>query len=184
MSNLVKCRDCENEVSPRAKVCPHCGLKKPQPLPPQPKVSEVIGGLVVLVVLGLFVWWAIIPTEEEREEAEAERVATRTPCEKDWRDCVTVSQFKRENNLWFEYVARCKRTAESQAKYGDVDWGGWFTPNFDYYGTSSDIQSGVITLIDNVAQYQNVFGGRVKAQTDCTVNLNTGSLVDIKIGGY
>lgn len=28
---IIKCRECKNQVSSEAKICPHCGIKKPKP---------------------------------------------------------------------------------------------------------------------------------------------------------
>ena len=50
MTKLKPCSDCGTEISPRAKVCPHCGLKKPH----EPKVIRAIGDIGnALMALGL-----------------------------------------------------------------------------------------------------------------------------------
>ncbi|WP_051219408.1 DUF4875 domain-containing protein [Oceanobacter kriegii] len=44
---MTKCKECKKEVSSKAKTCPHCGIKKPGE-----KLSDAIGGLIVLIVIG------------------------------------------------------------------------------------------------------------------------------------
>lgn len=48
MAKLVKCRDCEHEVSKSAKTCPSCGVAKPA----QQQTSALTG----LISIGLIVW--------------------------------------------------------------------------------------------------------------------------------
>lgn len=47
-SKLMSCRDCEKEISKKAKVCPHCGAK-----------NKKKTGLASWVVLGLIVWFFV-----------------------------------------------------------------------------------------------------------------------------
>lgn len=46
----MQCRDCKGIVSKRAKTCPHCGA-------PVQQASTGGGCLVVILVVGGFIWW-------------------------------------------------------------------------------------------------------------------------------
>tara|TARA_B100000902_G_C27314231_1_gene920268 strand:+ start:764 stop:3550 length:2787 start_codon:yes stop_codon:yes gene_type:complete len=66
----------------------------------------------------------------------------------------------------------CKRLAEQGAKYGDIDWGGWFDINFSKFRTGDSYHTkGTITFIDEVGKYQNGFGAMVKTRTYCEVDM-------------
>ena len=49
MAKLVKCKDCDHEVSKRAKTCPNCGVSKPA-------VKSIGGaGSLLVIIIGAFV---------------------------------------------------------------------------------------------------------------------------------
>ena len=52
---LRPCRDCSAEISNRAKVCPHCGLKKPHQHPISRSFNSFATGLIVLGLLLILV---------------------------------------------------------------------------------------------------------------------------------
>lgn len=53
---LKPCRECKTRISSRAKVCPHCGLKRPHDLAIQHALNSTAGALFkvgcALIVLG------------------------------------------------------------------------------------------------------------------------------------
>lgn len=51
MNKLKPCRDCETPISRRAKVCPHCGLKKPHQHPFARGFNDFANGLIGLGLL-------------------------------------------------------------------------------------------------------------------------------------
>lgn len=53
MSNLVKCKSCDHDVSPKAKACPNCGA-------PVKKKIRFLKLLCVVAIICLIVWWPII----------------------------------------------------------------------------------------------------------------------------
>ena len=65
MARLKPCRDCGEQISPRAKVCPHCGLKKPHQHPAIRGFNDFTNGLIglgllltILLILGMCVFGA------------------------------------------------------------------------------------------------------------------------------
>jgi hypothetical protein len=75
---MVKCRECDKEVSSKAKTCPNCGVKNPQP---QSKFN-----LYLKLALGAFLVISMVKCinegedKEAQEAAEAQRIeASKTP---------------------------------------------------------------------------------------------------------
>ncbi len=71
---LVKCHECEKEISDEAKQCPHCGAK------PEKKTS--LGSWVLAGIVLFLVVTCVYDGRERRmkaEQAEAERLAKMTP---------------------------------------------------------------------------------------------------------
>lgn len=50
---LKPCRECETKISSRAKVCPHCGLKKPHLHPFVRGVEEFGNALIAIGLLAI-----------------------------------------------------------------------------------------------------------------------------------
>ena len=54
---LKPCRECKTKISTRAKVCPHCGLKRPHDLAIQHSLNSCSGALfklgLALILLGV-----------------------------------------------------------------------------------------------------------------------------------
>ena len=54
MTKLKPCKDCETPISTRAKICPHCGLKKPHEPDFIRYVNYIAGSLMGLGFLLFF----------------------------------------------------------------------------------------------------------------------------------
>jgi uncharacterized OB-fold protein len=54
MSKLTKCKDCGQEVSKRADICPHCGVKKPWG---DPAYTARVMFFMFLACLPAIPWW-------------------------------------------------------------------------------------------------------------------------------
>jgi hypothetical protein len=70
---LKPCRECNQEVSTSAKVCPHCGVDRPV------RSSPYGCAIVLLVLVGLVMLGAIILSQQNREltpEEKAKKEAT------------------------------------------------------------------------------------------------------------
>ena len=54
---LKPCRECQTQISSRAKVCPHCGLKRPHDLAIQHSLNRAAGAFfkigLALILLGV-----------------------------------------------------------------------------------------------------------------------------------
>lgn len=78
---LIKCSECEREVSTEAKTCPGCGAKVK--LPKKPTSPLLKWSLGVLVVGGIAMGQFNKSEQRAAEEAEQKRVATLTPEQRD-----------------------------------------------------------------------------------------------------
>tara|TARA_R110002167_G_scaffold98718_7_gene259401 strand:+ start:22190 stop:22612 length:423 start_codon:yes stop_codon:yes gene_type:complete len=56
---MTKCKECKQEVSDRAKVCPHCGVKNPGMT-----AMQMVMTFAVIVVL---FWWFVWPDADNAE---------------------------------------------------------------------------------------------------------------------
>lgn len=56
---LIKCPECGKEISDTAKVCPHCGYKKPLKNPLNVFFythPRILGVILAVIILGIFYW--------------------------------------------------------------------------------------------------------------------------------
>lgn len=78
---LTKCKECKKEVSTSAKLCPHCGVKNPDP-----------NGFIKLILgfagISLVVWYITSGDSKKKNENAAEPATTHTKViyEKDYGD--------------------------------------------------------------------------------------------------
>jgi hypothetical protein len=150
-------------------------------------------------------WAAIEKAEVEKAKAEAEKakaaqlekniataiaaginaknVAVSTEvyeaaCKRDWQACADNGDYINIHGAPSSKYS-CKSEAEKYAK-GEVDWGGWLTPNFGSYRTGKSIHTdGTIILIDDAAKFQNGFGAMLKTTTYCQINVRTNNIVQV-----
>jgi hypothetical protein len=101
-------------------------------------------------------------------ETYVANVAYVAACKANYRDCKNNTDVADINvSVQIDGKVACKRAAEEAANW-DVDWGGWLDPNFGSYITGTSARDeGYVTLIDDVAKYQNGFGAWRRATTRC-----------------
>lgn len=99
-------------------------------------------------------------------------------CATDWTLCKTTKDLVNQNvRLNAEIGTACK--IEAEKRYNQpIDWGGLFEINFASFlpeDLSGDKKE--ITMIDDVAMYQNVYGAQIKTETLCRYDLNAKKVV-------
>jgi hypothetical protein len=98
-------------------------------------------------------------------------------CKRDWQACADNEDYVNIHGVPSKYL--CKSEAEKYAR-GEVDWGGWLDPNFGSYLTGNSIHTnGSITVIDEVAKFQNGFGAMLRTKTYCQINVRTDEIVQV-----
>lgn len=186
---LITCKECGHKVSDKADKCPSCGIKRAV------KKSSTGSAVLSLAMLVGVIYFTAPSRDDgrnkERETAQKSEViapskpASVTPnpapkepvkpsCATDWKLCKTTSDLINENKeMAIQIQVACKMASEEKHTQS-IDWGGFFSPNFSSYipeDFSGDKKE--VTVIDDVAMYENIYGAKVKTKTLCVYNLNT-----------
>jgi len=119
-----------------------------------------------------------IAAGENAKNVAVSAAVYKAACKRDWQACADNGDYINiHGGPSSKY--QCKSEAEKYAK-GEVDWGGWLTPNFGSYRTGKSIhKDGTIILIDDVAKFQNSFSAMLKTTTYCKINVRTNKLVQV-----
>ena len=79
---LQPCRECKAEISSRAKVCPHCGLKRPHDLAIQHWLNDAAGGmfrlgcgLILLAIIAIVLFGLAAAGVASAEDQDASRTS-------------------------------------------------------------------------------------------------------------
>lgn len=148
---LGKCKECNQEVSTSAKVCPKCGVDKPVPSDPK---QIAIGCLGVIALLAVTVFLLDQCTANDLTKNTQEK-----KCANDDLHCLG------EKGVVAASVY-CKGEIEKLAKY-DVKWtDGVLEPKFSRFGWR-DKKLGVITYVGDKANFQNGFGAYAPVTYEC-----------------
>lgn len=109
---LKRCRECGEQISSGADICPHCGVHSPasvNPLTPlglndtKKGKTELFIGIAIVVVLG-----ALAVSYSNSPEAK---------CGFDWRKCVDNEQLVNMYTRWTDVQFECKQEADKEAKF-------------------------------------------------------------------
>lgn len=176
---MTKCKECGKEVSDKAKVCPHCGVKNPGV-----KASDMFIGAVTLVAI---IWGAIwffsddddavaeetapARTEEEIAAFKAEKAAELATCKKDiqcWGD---------KNNV--EAGIQCDEYVERLANYSFEWTDGWMEPKFSHFRWLN-MDKGYVTYIGDKIKFQNGFGAWQQYTYECDFDPETNLVMDVR----
>jgi hypothetical protein len=112
--------------------------------------------------------------------AAAATTAPVSPCKSDWTKCADNSDMA--NNFDGMSTARyeCRRQAIDMAKYGTPEFPWLFYFTAFYPGTN--YSSGIVTVIETDAQFQNGFGAMVHSRVVCKYDLRTKMVIDVSVG--
>jgi hypothetical protein len=192
---LIECPDCHNGVSDKAAACPHCGhpiagygdydptaakraqrLLRNEPTNDNPleqkKTNRGCSGVVALVLIGVVGLIAIGSYEDAGNKANP-------TCKSDWRLCSDNADLVNNYNEITRAHAYCEIEAKKLAKYG--------TPKFPFlsFGTffkgNNYVKTGVVTLVENDAQFSNAFGAMVHSTVTCRYDLNRKEVLDANV---
>lgn len=120
--------------------------------------------------------------EAERAAAEerAAEEAAANSCERNWKKCKDNEDLVNNYRAMTGLQIKCQYAVDAAAKYGEPEWGGWLSIPFSTYVTGdSSLKDGVIILIDEEVKMQNSFGTYSRSEPRCTVDLDTGEIVDL-----
>ncbi|WP_155920695.1 hypothetical protein [Methylobacter luteus] len=181
---LITCKECGHQVSDKADKCPSCGIK-------MPKRYSFIESMGFILFGGFVVFYFATNDNETKYHKEpvvtqavttepAPKEPVKLSCATDWKLCKTTSDLINENKeMAIQIQVACKMASEEKHTQS-IDWGGFFSPNFSSYipeDFSGDKKE--VTVIDDVAMYENIYGAKVKTKTLCVYNLNTMKAVTV-----
>jgi len=152
---LVKCTECGNEVSDKAKTCVKCGAPM---VKQQTDAGKMLGGLGVLIV-GALITWGCASDNSARNGSDAANQAQ--SCSKDDLQCLGDKEI-------VAAAIYCKDPIERLATH-IVKWtGGTFEMKFSRFRWT-DEPGGPITYIGDKAEFQNDFGAYTPVIYQCDV---------------
>lgn len=100
-------------------------------------------------------------------------------CKTDWALCTDNADLANHYDKLYRATAACKTAAEDRAKYGSPQWP-WFAFGSFVPGTDAP-KTGIVTLVEGDAKFQNGFGAMVRSRVACKVNLRSMTVTDVQI---
>jgi hypothetical protein len=100
-------------------------------------------------------------------------------CNSDWRQCVDNADLINNFGDISRGSVSCQYAAKKLAKYGAPSF-----PFFSYsrYHSGNDyVRTGLATLIEPEAEFQNAFGAMVHSVVTCQYDLNSRQVVDVSV---
>ncbi|WP_315736290.1 MULTISPECIES: zinc ribbon domain-containing protein [unclassified Bradyrhizobium] len=193
---LIECPECGARVSVRASACPQCGhpiaeypssdpltaaraqrwLKSEsaheaeRPLPK--KANRGCASVFVLLLVFIGVGAIIGDRDDEKEKANP-------TCKSDWRRCSDNADLVNNFRDISYGQASCKTEAQKLAKFGEPKFP--FLAFSTFYKGDNYVKSGIVTLVEKEAQFQNGFGAMVHSTVICKYDLNIKQAVDVKV---
>lgn len=160
---MTKCKECKKEVSTKAKVCPHCGVKDPG----FNAKDAVKGFLFLLILVGMGYWYF-----SGDDDAVAKEPAKAKVCAENDGKCIF------DANLVDALVA-CKGPIQESSKY-DHEWtNGAFENIFSRYINQPAKHQ--IVYIGDKLKFTNGFNAKVNMSYSCTFDTKSKQAVDYKV---
>ncbi|ADH91576.1 hypothetical protein Snov_4311 [Ancylobacter novellus DSM 506] len=98
-------------------------------------------------------------------------------CRKDYKSCASQEQLVDIYEGMTQAQTSCKRAARKLARFGDADIPFFaFGTYFPYEGSA---KSGKISLIEEDARFQNVYGAMQRVKLKCYYDLETREVVEV-----
>jgi hypothetical protein len=115
------------------------------------------------------------------EEAERKKQAelAEAACRNDWSKCSNNGDVVNKYKDWFSVQYDCKDAANRQARFGTPEWSSYFFSS--YYPGDDYLKTGIATLVEKDALFQNGFGAKVHSQAICKYNLRSRSVISVVI---
>lgn len=166
---LIKCPECQREISDQATACPACGYSLAADK--KRKHSRAIALGFGALLLGLFGLIGVAEFKTRDKPRSLESL-----CESDWRKCTDNEQLVNNYRGISQAKSACKFAAEDRAKYETkfpwVYFGGFNTDGDDY-------KTGRLKLVEKDAKFQNSYGAMVRTTVECLYDLNQKKVVNV-----
>jgi hypothetical protein len=103
-------------------------------------------------------------------------------CKSNWRQCRSNSDLMNNFGDITRGEVSCKFAAEKLAKYGSASFP--FFSFTDFLKGDDYVRTGIATLIEDDAQFQNGFGAMVHSSVTCLYDLNSQRVVDVSVSPH
>jgi hypothetical protein len=178
---LIKCPECEGQVSASATLCPHCGFS----LKKNGRKTGGCLGVSIICALGIVAILVMASGEHKDVGDGGDRVdKTSNLCQKNWEKCADnadlINNFV-DNNLSVksDIMNDCTNGAEKLTKYGTPKWS-WI--KFGKFKSGDDFpKTGVIFIVDDEAMFQNEFGAYKHVMVNCEYDLRNSQLLNVEV---
>ncbi|CAH5825241.1 hypothetical protein [Klebsiella pneumoniae] len=165
---MTNCKECKKEVSSKAKVCPHCGVKEPA----RNVGKETAQGCLGLVILVAVLYFFFGGSDDDKGDAKAKATTQQKECSANDSQCI----FDR-------YIAAaagpCKQLIEKSAKY-DYEWTDGFL-ELPFSHMRNDPANHQMTFIGDKVKFTNGFNAKSTMTYYCTFDYQTKQVVDLKL---
>ena len=161
---MSKCKECEKEVSSKAKKCPHCGVDNPTSKP-----GDALKGFILIFVVILLVVQC---------SSGDDSTAVDTNSDVSDAECMETLQCWGEKNIIMA-GAYCQTPIEKMAKYTHEWTDGFTTPRFSHYRWK-DQSTGVVTYIGDQIKMQNGFGAWSHYTYECDFAPQNNLVLDVR----
>ncbi|GCE79378.1 hypothetical protein [Komagataeibacter oboediens] len=119
-------------------------------------------------------------------DSESSSNSSTAKCADDFHACKDNEELVNKYNKIYRGQAACKTKADGAAEYGSPQWPGfWSGGAFGSFRMGDDApKTGLITLVEPNAQFQNGFGAMVHSTVTCVYDLNNDVVRDIQITAH
>jgi hypothetical protein len=173
---MARCRECSAKVWRNAEYCDHCGVRYPAKGglltegPDQVGGKSYFRGIAILFAIGVLGWIGV----------SLGSGSSAPSCKSNWTLCIDNADLV-NNYIESNPIAQvdCQIQAEQSAKYGDPKF-----PSlaFDTFHVGNDyVRTGIATLIEPNAQFQNGFGAMVHSEVTCTYDLRAKHVLSVDV---
>jgi hypothetical protein len=178
---LVKCRECGQEVSDQAEVCPNCGIKHPKK---KANGCLIIVGLLVLLVIVTIVGSSSGSNSSsgggQNSASQPSQSSSESACSSDWHVCKDNADLVNNYQGWSSVQSACQNKVDSEVQYGEPKWPGFWAggPFSNFYPGTDYISTGIAVVVEKDVQIENAFGAMVHSTAICRYDLSTQTVLD------
>lgn len=160
---MTKCKECKKEVSAKAKVCPHCGVKDPGF-----SAIDAFKGLIFLAVLGSLAYWYF----GSDDDAVAKEPVKEKVCAANDGQCIF-------DKYLVDAIVACQRPIQERSKY-EYEWTDtMFEHVFSRYVNKPEKHQ--IVFIGDRLKFTNGFNAKVNMTYSCTFDTKSQQPVDYNV---
>lgn len=124
-----------------------------------------------------------ISPEGEKDDTEATNPTPEGSCKDNFHSCKDNEDLVNNYSGFRDARADCKIKADDAAEYGTPKWPGlWGGGAFGSFRIGTDApRTGIVTLMEPNAQFQNAYGAMVHSTVTCVYDLNQHAIKDIEV---